>query len=61
MSLDEVAISLRGFSYRQGTGGYGSPDPPAMSLKAPSGLEPEEREIRGAERKRGPSKGDTHA
>jgi len=46
-SLDELAISLSGFSYR---GAYAPADPPTIPLKAPSGFEPEDSPVRGAER-----------
>lgn len=50
MSLDEIAVSLDGFRY---DAGYARADPPQISVKAPSGFEPEERVVRGVPPKTG--------
>jgi integrase/recombinase XerC len=38
--LDEISISVHGFSYRGATGGYPPPEPPAIPLEATTGIEP---------------------
>jgi hypothetical protein len=38
--LEEISISVHGFSYRGATGGYRTQEPPAIPLEATTGIEP---------------------